>query len=228
MSLETTLIPLYRNFNNDLWVSMFVLISLLLISYVNQRGGDILSTIKMFFSSRLLTQFLRSESKNSYFTNNILLINSFITISLTLFFYLLPYLDFLSNNLIIFLFLFLSVMIWYIINLLVNIVLSKVSGIKYIDKEFSLYNKFFFQILGFFLLPGVIGLYFFPNNFYGYNLVNIAKIYVIAIVLILLLNKLIQSIYKSFEIKISWIYIFLYICTLEILPLCVGFQLIIN
>ncbi|MCT4581746.1 MAG: DUF4271 domain-containing protein [Flavobacteriales bacterium] len=210
------------------WLSFVIFLSVAILAYSKQRNNSIQIALKSFFNIRFFKQSLREETNSSIYSGRVLLVNAFITISITLFYFLSDFSSFSGTTYFFFLFLFLLTLLWYIINTMIKYVISKISGLKVIENESIRYNQYFFQVLGIFLLPGIIGLYFFPHQLMGYNFQDIAEKYIIVATLLLLANKLIQSIFQSFEIKISWFYIFLYICTLEILPLCIGFQLIIN
>ncbi len=218
-----------RPTSSFLWVAFIVLLSLVSIAYVKQRNDSISTSVKSFFNLRFFRQSIREETNASLKYSMILLLNSFVVIAIVLNYFIgqdiARYIE--GGNVIIFLLLFFMVMFWYIINIGLKKLVGSISNTKSIELEHQRYNQYFFQTLGLFLLPGVVGLYFFPSNISGVDVVLWVKTYIKLVVIILLLNKVIQSILQSFEIKISWVYIFLYICTLEILPLCIGFQLLV-
>lgn len=210
------------------WVSVVIFLTLAVIAYSRQKNNAIQIALKSFFNVRFFRQSLREETNSTIYSGRVLLINSFVIISIVLFYFSFNISNQIENKYLLFLILLGAISSLYMVNIAIKFFISRVSGLKVIENESVRYNQFFFQVLGLFLLPGVIGLYFFPNQIAGYDLKTIAEQYIIIVIIALLLNKLIQSIFQSFEIKISWFYIFLYICTLEILPLCVGFQLIIS
>jgi hypothetical protein len=215
---------------NLYWVSFVVLFSFILLAYVKQKNNAIFTSFKSFFNFRFFRQAIREETNASKLYSRILLINSFIIIAIVLnhFFSDLFISSIDKEGSVAFLLLLLVVFFWYGVNVLVKKIIAKVSNTEIVEKEAELYNQYFFQVLGVALLPGVVGLYFFPKEIFEYDVVKGVETYMKIIIAVLLLNKLIQSIFQSFEIKISWFYIFLYICTLEILPLCIGFQLLVN
>ena len=215
---------------NLYWLSFIVFFSLVLLSYVKQKNSAIFTSFKSFFNFQFFRQSIREETNASKLYSRILLINSFIIIAIVIHYFLHDLFVFKYNisEFTSFLLLFFLVLIWYVVNTILKSIIARVSNTLIVEKEAERYNQFFFQVLGIMLLPGVIGLYFFPVNFFDLELKSAVEMYIKIIIIALLLNKLIQSIFQSFEIKISWFYIFLYICTLEILPLCVGFQLLVN
>ena len=224
--LSTNLRPEFNLF----WVSFVVLFSVVLIAFVKQKNSAILTSFKSFFNFRFFRQSIRVETNAAKLYARILLANSFIVVAIVLN-YFIGYLfleRFNLDGILSFLALFLIVLCWYGTNLIIKMIIAKVSNTSIVEKEAERYNQYFFQVLGIVLLPGVIGLYFFPKEIFDINVQVLVEFYIKISIILLLLNKLIQSIFQSFEIKISWHYIFLYICTLEILPLCVGFQLLIN
>lgn len=213
-----------------MWVSVVIMLSLVLIAYVRQRNDSISVSIVSFFNLRFFKQSIREETNASLKYSRILLYNSFIILAIILNHFIGKDIGeiFEVENVLTFLVLFCFVLTWYFINIGIKKVVSLVSNIKSIELEHQRYDQYFFQTLGMFLLPGVIGLYFFPTFISGHSVVYFVEIYIKLVVVLLLLNKIIQSVLQSFEIKISWHYIFLYICTLEILPLSIGFQLLVK
>jgi hypothetical protein len=212
-----------------LWISIVVLFSLLAIAYVKQRNDSISVSVNSFFNLRFFRQSIREETNASLKYSRILLLNSFVVVAVVLNYFLgkdiVRHIK--GDNMIILLLLFFVVMFWYILDMGLKKLVGSISNTKSIELEHQRYNQYFFQTLGLFLLPGVIGLYFFPSNLLGVDVVFLVETYIKLAVIVLVLNKVTQSILQSFEIKISWVYIFLYICTLEILPLCVGFQVLV-
>ncbi len=217
-----------KNDDTLIWVSLVVLLVLVLFAYTRQKNNAIKIAIKSFFNTNFFRQSLREETNSTINSGRILVVNSILVISIIAFYFLNKTFNNIESTPVALLLISVVALLWYVINFLLKFIIAKISGLKVIENESIRFHQYYFQVLGIFLLPGVIGLYFFPKYFLGYDLINIVEYYVVITIILLLLNKLIQSIFQSFEIKISWFYIFLYICTLEILPLCIGFQLIIN
>ncbi len=212
------------------WVPYLVLISVIVFAIMLQKNNSIYIALKSFFNLHFFKQSVRNENGNIIYLGRILIVNTFLILTLVVFYFLGDILSLIYNVKyeIVFFSILTGIVIWYWLNVILRKLLAEVSSISLVGKEVELYNQFFFQSLGILLLPGVVGLYFFPTDFWGYNFRYFAEITVQLIIIIVFLNKLFQSVFQSFEIKISWFYIFLYICTLEILPLCVGYQLLLG
>lgn len=221
-------ILLLKSNDTIIWASLVILITLSILAYTKQRNNAIQIAIKSFFNANFFRQSLREETNSTLFSGRFLLLNSILVLSITIFHFINKTFELEVTPILTISLIAISSIIWYTINYLLKFFIARISGLKVIENESIRFHQYYFQVLGIILLPGTIGLYFFPENFHGINLKDFAEYYIIFAILLLLLNKLIQSIFQSFEIKISWFYIFLYICTLEILPLCIGFQLIIN
>lgn len=215
---------------NIYWVSLVLLLSLVFLAYVKQKNDAVFTSFKSFFNLRFFRQIIRDDTNVSKLYSRILLINSFTIIALVTYYFIGDLFDFneVLEGFLSYLILLLVVLSWYGLNVLLKKMVAKISNTSLVEKEAERYNQFFFQVLGLMLLPGVVGLYFFPKEILGFDVQTGLELYLQVVIVILLLNKLFQSIFQSFEIKISWFYIFLYICTLEILPLCIGFQLLVN
>ena len=105
-----------------------------------------------------------------------------------------------------------------------NDVLEKASG----------YSFKYYEIIGILLLPGIIAILYFPRStdinlqLFGQNSQNIGELYCLFLLSILYIIKLFQSIRQSLDVKVSWYYIILYLCTLEILPLVVIYRLLVG
>lgn len=221
-------IPKTSNF--VVWIPFTVIFALVLVAYVKQKNDSISVSINSFFNLRFFRQSIREETNASLKYSRILLLNSFIVTALILNHFLGKDIAnlYLENNELILPLLFVFVVLWYFFNSGIKKIVSSISNTASIEVEQQRYNQYFFQTLGLFLLPGAIGLYFFPSSLFSFKTDLILEFYIKLVSIILILNKIIQSVLQSFEIKISWVYIFLYICTLEILPLCVGFQLLVR
>ena len=96
------------------------------------------------------------------------------------------------------------------------------------------YNFRYYQIIGVLLLPGIIAILFFPHstniNFQllGQKSHNIGEAYCVFLLAISYIIRLFQSVRQSLGVKVSWFYIILYLCTLEILPLVVTYLLLVG
>ena len=96
------------------------------------------------------------------------------------------------------------------------------------------YNFRYYQIIGVLLLPGIIAILFFPHStnvniqLFGQKSQNVGEVYCSFLLGIFYIIRLFQSIRQSLDVKISWYYIILYLCTLEILPLVVAYLLLVG
>ena len=96
------------------------------------------------------------------------------------------------------------------------------------------YNFRYYQIIGVLLLPGIIAILFFPHStnidiqLLGQKSQSIGEVYCFLLLVISYIIRLFQSIRQSFDVKVSWYYIILYLCTLEILPLVVTYLLLVG
>ena len=96
------------------------------------------------------------------------------------------------------------------------------------------YNFRYYQIIGILLLPGIIAILFFPHRtnidiqLFGQKSQNVGEVYCSFLLGIFYIIRLFQSIRQSLDVKISWYYIILYLCTLEILPLVVAYLLLVG
>jgi len=230
MNSFTILNNLLRVQNPVFWMPYLALVSLVIVAFTLQTNNVIYVSLKSFLNLQFFKQSIRNEDNSVINMGRVLIVNTFIIVGLSLYYFLGGILSLIYNldQYFVFFSILIVVVLWYWINVVLRKVISSVSSVDIVGKEVELYNQFFFQSLGILLLPGVIGLYFFPSNLLGFNFLYLAEIYVQIIVVLTFLNKLFQSIFQSFEIKISWFYIFLYLCTLEILPLCIGYQLLLG
>ena len=96
------------------------------------------------------------------------------------------------------------------------------------------YNFRYYQIIGILLLPGIIAILFFPHrtniniHLLGQKSHNIGEVYCVFLCAISYIIRLFQSVRQSLGVKVSWYYIILYLCTLEILPLVVTYLLLVG
>jgi len=104
---------------------------------------------------------------------------------------------------------------YLIYRILGNILLSR----KYFSEY--LYNLFIYnKIIGILILPIIIGIPFMPQVF-SPILIKTG----IVLIILLLIFRMIRGIKLSFKFKLSILYIFLYLCTLEILPVFIFIKI---
>jgi len=96
------------------------------------------------------------------------------------------------------------------------------------------YNFRYYQIIGVLLLPGIIAILFFPHRtninieLFGQKSQNLGEVYCVFLLAMFYAFRLFHSLRQSLGVKVSWYYIILYLCTLEILPLVVTYLLLVG
>ena len=96
------------------------------------------------------------------------------------------------------------------------------------------YNFRYYQIIGVLLLPGIIAILFFPHRtninieLFGQKSQNLGEVYCVFLLAMSYAVRLFHSVRQSLGVKVSWYYIILYLCTLEILPLVVTYLLLVG
>jgi hypothetical protein len=89
-------------------------------------------------------------------------------------------------------------------------------------QEHLLNHLIFFQIAGIILTPILIFTNYLPDGY-----VNLSLIILFSIVGLFLIIREIQSLTRALQYKISFFYIILYLCTLELLPVFIGIRVFI-
>ena len=89
-------------------------------------------------------------------------------------------------------------------------------------QEHRMNHLIFFQIGGLVLTPILIFTHYISDDY-----VNLMLIILASIVILLVLIREIQTIIRAIQFRISVFYIILYLCTLEIIPLMVGFRVFV-
>ena len=102
--------------------------------------------------------------------------------------------------------------------LFLEFILNDRSGLK----EHRMNHLIFFQIGGLILTPILIFTHYIPDDY-----INLMLIILTSIVLLLILIREFQTFIRAIQFRISIFYIILYLCTLEIIPLMVGFRVFI-
>lgn len=204
-------LPISSGFSTESWIFILFLFSFLLLSFIVQKSDGILSeNFKSFFSKSKLQnsiQFFRLQP--FIFAFNV------IILSFTLYFLLLSTekssLDFL---------LFLKFGLVFILFFAVKYLFFELIGFVFFDVRTTReYQKIYFTLLTFsaiFLFPFLLFYIYQPSLWI--NAINIVGL----IFLIAFHTILISKLFLFFFVKrIALLYIFLYLCTLEILPLIV-------
>lgn len=207
------------------WQVFILLLSFVLLGVVKAFGNRrFRQIIRSFTRHRASLEILREEKKFFHRTNILLSIIHLFTTSLFVFhinlvFNFSPYI---SNN-------FQSYII--IFTIIIAIYISKSITIRFLAFLFNykekvseyLFNIFLFNsLLGILLLPVICFLYF-----TDYSTLFLLQYIGIPLTLILFIYRGIRILLIGFLGKIPYSYIFLYICTLEILPLVVLYKFFI-
>ncbi len=212
------------------WGTLLLFICFIILAFVFQKRKTLHDIIRSFFDLHYFKQLYREETYPNNRIMALLLIHSTIVLSLFLFYYLYP--DIKNKyNISFYLFYFyivLFIALWYNLNNFVRMTVAHLTGLSFLGKQAQIQNQIFYVAIGILFLPGVVGVYLFPQNFGGFNLKILAENYLIIGLSGAFIFRVLQSLLQSFELKVSWFYIFLYLCTLEILPLCIGYQLLIG
>lgn len=220
--------PIYKT-DNYSWifvVFILVIISFIIFSKTNtKRTRDLLSYA---FSNKKIN----TLSKEAGLLNEISLflgVLVFIPMFSLVLFSLLEYysgLDFfgISSNLIIYCLIFLgSILFFFTKNLLVYGI-GIIFNSKYKIKLYITNQILFYAIKGFVLLPFVF-LYFFLNIFQP----EVLLFTILILYLILFIIRLIRGFYLTLnDSKFSRVYLFIYLCSLELLPLVIIYKLFIG
>ena len=106
----------------------------------------------------------------------------------------------------------------------------KVSSIRFISNVFKNQNATYYYLLNSYISNVIIGILFLPLLFLFTfsNKIITDKILIICIIIIIILNviKLIRNIISGFSYsKFSSLYLILYLCTVEILPIIILIKL---
>lgn len=202
------------NFENsfDYFTWTIILISCLLIIISKFSNSNIINQlVKNIFTSK-------QDYKKSKGLHNILLNINFVLI-LSLFTNRLfemnnlksDWLSFLYWNAGIFMVIGLKMIIIYIIDII----------FKRQDHFHIFHHLNFYKLSGIILLPLYVFTFFVPETYK-----SLAFIFCISIILIFLVLREIKSFFNALSHRISLLYIILYLCTLEILPLMLAFAIL--
>lgn len=225
MTLLQDIIPSNYRFQPS-WVMVLIVLSVMIVGYLfSAFNSRFTSAAKAFFSMRFANQLAREEYSLTHPVSIFLSINFLFTISLFV-------LQLISSGKIIsanveFNFLsFLVVILAVLVVYLIKILSLKILGFIF-DKPLVI-GEYAFTI---FLVNQIIGIAFIPVIiFIAYGQPSLADAFIyagialMAIAFLVRVGKGVISALSSGEVTLF--YLFLYLCTLEILPLLLGFKLI--
>ena len=206
---------------ND-WLIIALLISLILLAFVNFYHKKYITSIFISLLNYRAALKLKEDSNiNTSRSGNILLILYFLNISILIYELIQYYsINLEINEILSFLLIFLIILSIYFVKLVIILFLSSIFEIKEIISEYIFNTKIFNQISGIILLPLIISI-----QYIGQNLTK----YIIISSLIILLTVYITRIYRSIQIffhkQFSILYLFLYFCSIEILPFIILIKL---
>lgn len=208
------------------WVMLLIVLSVLIIGYLfsafNTRFN---SVVKAFFTMRFANQLAREEYSLTHPVSVFLSINFLLTSSLFIL-QLISTENVFSSDVQLtfpsFLIVILCVIIVYIVKILSLKILGFIFDKQLVAGEYT-FNIFLVnQILGIGFIPIIIFIAYGKQSFESGFIY--AGIVLMAIAFIIRVGKGAISALTSGEVTLF--YLFLYLCTLEILPLLLGFKLI--
>ena len=209
---------------------------LVLVSYAiirHMQVGVIGDSFRQYFSFTLSNQDYKGAHGLSSRLSIALVLNSIIIISILIYKLLVKVITPVDSYLIY------GIVVGGILLLLVIKfgIISLVKGISEsgdVLEKAKNYNFRYYQIIGVLLLPGIIAILFFPQStniniqLFGQKSQSIGEVYCAFLLVISYVIRLLHSVRQSLGVKVSWYYIILYLCTLEILPLVVTYLLLVG
>ena len=215
---------------------MTVPLLLVLVSYAiirHMQVGIIGDSFRQYFSFTLSNQDYKGAHGLSSRLSIALALNSIIVISILIYKLLIkvivPVDPYLLYGLVVG-----GVLLLLVMKLTIISIVKGVSEAGDVLEKAKNYNYRYYQIIGVLLLPGIIAILFFPHStdinilLFGQKSQNIGEVYCALLLIISFVIRLFQSIRQSLDVKVSWYYIILYLCTLEILPLVVTYLLLVG
>ena len=209
---------------------------LVLVSYAiirHMQVGIIGDSFRQYFSFTLSNQDYKGAHGLSSRLSIALALNSIIVISILIYKLLIkvivPVDPYLLYGLVVG-----GVLLLLVMKLTIISIVKGVSEAGDVLEKAKNYNYRYYQIIGVLLLPGIIAILFFPHStdiniqLFGQKSQNIGEVYCALLLIISFVIRLFQSIRQSLDVKVSWYYIILYLCTLEILPLVVTYLLLVG
>ncbi|CAG5085885.1 DUF4271 domain-containing protein [Parvicella tangerina] len=202
-----------------------VIVSLILLIYVRvQSARKLNSIVQGFFDLRAFRRVIREESTIHSTTASLLLINAAITVTTGITYILFQRTNSFELTDLFFVFGVIAggLIVYYWLRRILFTLIGYFTEKKEIAHEIQVYNHFFYQVLGVAIPPIIVFLNFRLDSsstawlsiFYN----GVLLLLVLTFVFIYLF-KIVQEFRQTSQLKISGYYLFLYFCTLEILPL---------
>ena len=207
------------------WVMIVIVLSVMILGYLfSAFNSRFIAVIKAFFSNRFTEQLSREEHSLSHPSSVFLSANFLVTSSL---FILLAI--FSQGNFAVLDFSFLSFLL--VVGIVLGIYFIKILTLKILGFIFDktiVVNEYIFII---YLVNQIIGIAFIPVIiFIAYGQHTLANAFVFIGVLLFIFSLIIRvgkgtiTVFASGEV--TPFYLFLYLCTFEILPLLLGWKLL--
>lgn len=222
--IELLFDPTYKETNVQPWQTILLLFGLFVVGFAKAFSNNrFKQSLKALFNYSIAQEITREEKVFFHRANLLLTLNHLICVSLFIF-YLNDIIHFSNQTdaLEIFMIIPLFIVGIYALKYIFSKILFFVFNDLYLSNEYifniSLYNHF----LGVFLIP-ILGLCYFS----GLSTANILTYYALPIISISLIMRLVRLVIIGKSKGVSYFYIFLYICTLEILPLVALYRFFI-
>lgn len=206
------------------WQTMLLILGVFIVGFSKAFSNNrFKQSLKALFNYSVAQEITREEKVFFHRANLLLTINHIICVSLFIF-YLNDIIHFSTNRTTVATFLFIPVFI--IASYSFKYVFSKF--LFFIFNDVSLSNEYIFNVslynhlLGVFLIP-ILGLCYFS----GLSTVIILIYFALPVISISLVMRLFRLVIIGKSKGVSYFYIFLYICTLEILPLVALYRFFI-
>lgn len=202
-----------------------IIIGVVVLIYLRiQEKRKLSSILEGFIDLRAFKRVLREESVFNGPVANLLLLNTILTISTAITYMVYTRLGYfnLSDIYPLFGIVLATLFGYYWIRKIIFVAMGYFTEQNAIAQEIQVYNKFFYQTIGIVLLPVISFLNYRLDNstndwisvFYNGTLLLMILLFVVVYFV-----KIVQEFRQTTQLKISGYYLFLYFCTLEILPL---------
>lgn len=222
--IEILFNPTKKEVNVYPWQTILLVLGFFVVGFAKAFSNNrFKQSLKSLFNYSVAQEITREEKVFFHRANLLLTINHIICVSLFIF-YLNDIIHFSSNKRPLMVFMLIPVFI--IITYTLKYIFSKI--LFFIFNDISLSNEYIFNIslynhlLGVFLIP-VLGLCYFS----GLSTAIIFTYFALPAISISLIMRLFRLVIIGKSKGVSYFYIFLYICTLEILPLVALYRFFI-
>lgn len=215
--------PTYKKTDIEPWQTVLLLFGLFLVGFTKAFSNNrFKQSLKALFNYSVAQEITREEKVFFHRTNLLLTLNHIIIISLFIFH--------LNNILHIYnkssLGVFLLIVAFIVLMYSIKYIFSKV--LFYVFNDNNIANEYIFNIS---LFNNFLGILFIPVMALCYfselSLINVLIYFALPTMVILFIMRIVRLFFAGKLKGISYLHIFLYICTLEILPLVVLYRFFI-